>query len=65
MTMLDPAEQVLFRGYADTAAHNKPERRQHEPVAPWVQGTDESPCKTRDDECNNAAKQECGVQQKY
>jgi hypothetical protein len=37
VTVLDPTEEMLFRGDADTAAHNEPEWRQHEAIAPRVQ----------------------------
>lgn len=55
VTMLDPAEKMLFRGDADAAANNEAERRQHKPVAPRMQGANESPGEARDDKCNNAA----------
>ena len=55
MTMLDPAKEVLLRGDADAATDNEAERRQHEPVAPRMQGTQEGPSKACDDECDDAA----------
>ncbi len=55
VTVLDPAQEVLFRRDADAAADNEAERRQHKPVAPRMQGADEGPSKACDDECHNAA----------
>jgi hypothetical protein len=56
VTMLYPAKQMLFGGDADAATNNEPERRQHEPVAPRMQGANEGPGKACDDKCNDAAK---------
>lgn len=64
VAMLDPAQQVLFCGNTDPTAYDEPKRRQHEPVAPRMQGTYEGPCKARDDERDDATKQDGGVQQK-
>jgi hypothetical protein len=63
--MFDPAKQVLLRGDADAAANNEAERRQHEPVAPRMQGTQEGSGKARDDESNDATEQYGGVQQEH
>jgi hypothetical protein len=52
--MLDPAKQMLFRGDANATTDNETERRQHEPVAPRMKGTNEAPGKASDDECDDA-----------
>jgi hypothetical protein len=53
--VLDPAQEVLFRRDADATANDETERRQHKPVAPRMQGTDEGPSEACDDECHDAA----------
>lgn len=65
VAVLDPAEKVLLGRDTDAAAHNEPERRQHHPVAPWMQGADEGPREARDDECNDTTEQDGGVEEKY
>ena len=54
VTVLYPTKEMLLRGDADAAANDEAKRRQHEPIAPPVQGTDEGPGKARDDECDDA-----------
>ena len=61
VAMLDPAEKVLLGRDADSTAYNEADRRQHHPVAPGMQGADEGPGETRDDECNYATEQDGGV----
>jgi hypothetical protein len=64
VTMLDPAKEMLLRGNADATTNNETEGRQHEPVAPRMQGANEGPGKTCDDKRNHATEQYGGVQQK-
>jgi hypothetical protein len=54
VTVLYPAKEMLLCGDADAAANDETKRRQHEPVAPRMQGADEGPGKTRDNECDYA-----------
>lgn len=64
VTMFDPAEKMLLRGDADATTNNETEGRQHEPIAPRMQGANEGPGKTCDDKRNDATEQYGGVQQK-
>ena len=61
MTMFD--QRKMLRGNAN---HHKQRSRgrQHEPVAPRMQGANEGPGKTCDDKRNDATEQYGGVQQK-